>query len=110
MARVVIPVTEITKAGIAPATEVNGDATNNHYFANDSRTFLVVRNGGASTRTLTVKFAATVDGQAVTSRTYSLATTVTRFIGPFETGPYGTTVNVDVDHADIKLVAYRLAG
>lgn len=110
MPRVVVPVTEITKTGVAPAAEVTGDPAQNHYFANDSRTFLVCRNNGATPRTLTVRINTTVDGFAVSSRTVAIPATSTRYVGPFEVGPYGTVCNVDVDHADLRLSCYRIAG
>lgn len=108
MARVNIPVTQITRSGVAPAAEVNGDATNNHTVNNDGRMFLLARNAGASTRTLTIRVNAMVDGQAVAARTVSLATTVSRYVGPFPVSQYGEDLLVDVDNADIKLTAYHL--
>ncbi len=109
MPRVNVPVTDITRAGITPATEVNGDATNQHSFANDGATWLEVRNGGASPRTLTLVIGTTVDGNAVTNPTVALAASALKKVGPFPVGIYGTTMSVNVDHADIKLTAYRLS-
>jgi archaellum component FlaG (FlaF/FlaG flagellin family) len=109
MARVNVPVTEITRAGIVPATEVNGDATNNHYIANDGATWLEVRNAGASSRTLTKVINVTIDGNAVTNPTVTLAASAVKKVGPFPIATYGSTFNFNVDHADIKITAYRLA-
>jgi hypothetical protein len=109
MPRVIVPVTQFSKAGIAPAAEVTGDPTNLHYLFNDSQTVILVRNNGASTRTFTAQFAVTFDGQSVTGKPYSIPATSSRYIGPFETGTYGTTMNVDVDHADLRLSAYTMA-
>lgn len=109
MPRVAVPVTDITKAGVAPAAETNGDATNNHTVANDGRTVLLVRNANvASTaRTLTVRLPGAVDGQAITPRTYSIPAASSRYIGPFNATDYGTSMQVDVDNAELKLSAYR---
>lgn len=111
MPRVAVPVNTITRTGIAPAAEVNGDATNNHQIDNDGKTFLLVRNAnGASTaRTVTVRVSQTVDGQAVTSRTKSVAAGTSAYMGPFPTSQYGSPLLVDVDNAELKLSAYRLA-
>jgi hypothetical protein len=109
MPRIVVPVTEVTRAGIVPATEVNGDSSNNHYMANDSASWLEIRNAGASTRTLTLVVNVTVDGQAVTNPTVSLAASASKKVGPFPIAIYGSTLNINVDHSDIKLAAYRLS-
>jgi hypothetical protein len=109
MARVAVPVTAITKAGVAPPAETNGDATNHHSVSNDSRTVLLCRNNGASTRTVSVLLSGTVDGQAITARSISIPTSASRYIGPFDTTRYGTTLLVNVDHADLRLSAFRIA-
>lgn len=110
MPRVTVPVTNITRAGVAPAAEVNGDPANNHQVANDGRTFLVVRNSnGASTaRTLTVIIQGAIDGFAPTPRTYSIPAAASRYIGPFDTVAYGSLMQVNVDNAELKLSAYNL--
>lgn len=110
MARAALTVTPISKTGIAPTAETTGDATNNHSVANDGRTFLLVRNsnGAATARILTIRLSGSVDGQAITSRTYSIAAGASLYVGPFNTTNYGTTMLVDVAHADLKLSAYRI--
>lgn len=110
MARVNLPLTEITRAGVAAGAEVTGDATNHHSFSNDGRVFLLVRNSnGASTaRTVTITVPGTVDGQSVTARTVTIAAAASRYIGPFPKAVYGGTVLVNVDHAELKLTAYHI--
>lgn len=108
MPRVAIPVTQITRAGIAPATEVTGDATNNHSVANTGDCFILVRNAGATvSRTMTVLYAKTFDGQAVTSRTVVVPISVSRYVGPFPVDMFGATLLVNVDNAELRLSAYR---
>ncbi len=109
MPRVAVPVTAITKAGVTAAAEVNGDATNGHSIANNGSTFIVVRNNGASTRTLSINLQGAVDGQPITARTVSVATTVTKYVGPFDTTRYGTSIEAQVDHADLRLSAFRIS-
>lgn len=110
MARVNLPHTEITRAGVAAGAEVTGDSTNHHSTANDGRVFLLVRNGnGAATaRTVTLIVPGTIDGQSVASRTVSIAAGASRYIGPFPKATYGGTVNVNVEHSDLKLTAYHI--
>ncbi|MFI6032965.1 hypothetical protein ACIBBD_02045 [Streptomyces sp. NPDC051315] len=110
MPRVNVPVTLITRSGVAPATEVNGDATNNHSVTNDGLVWLEVRNSGSTVaRTVSANFANTIDGQTTTAKTWSIPTSSTRRIGPFPVRYYGTTLQIDVDNAELKLTAYKLA-
>jgi hypothetical protein len=110
VARAAIPVTIISRTGVAPVAETNGDPVNNHTVANDGRTVLLVRNsnGAAVARTLTVRLSGAVDGQGITPRTYSIPAAASRYIGPFGTTEYGTSMQVDVDNAELKLSAYRI--
>lgn len=108
MPRVAVPVTQITRAGVADPTETNGDATNNHVIPNNGRMLLEVRNSGAVSRTVTFRLPGVVDGQAVTPRAVSLAAGATRKFGPFPTGDYGSQLQVDVDNAELKLLAFGL--
>lgn len=110
MARVNIPVTLLSTAGVAPAAEVNGDPTNNHSVSNDGRTFLLVRNsnGAATARTLTLIIAGAVEGQTITPKTISIPAGASRYVGPFNQTNYGSLMSVNVDNAELKLSAYRV--
>lgn len=109
MARVNVPVTLITRAGVAGATEVNGDATNNHVVINDSNTWVEARNAHATLpQTVTVLTARTVDGQAVTNRVVSVPALSSRRIGPFSIEDFGSSLQVNVSTSDIKLTAFKL--
>jgi hypothetical protein len=109
MPRVNLPHSNISRSGVAPGAEVNGDPVNFHSTANDGRVFLLVRNSGTTVnRVVTVHLPDVIDGQAITPRTYSLVQSTSRYIGPFPPGEYGDTLNVDVDDAELKLTAYHL--
>lgn len=109
MPRVNVPVTAISRAGVAAPTEVTGDATNNHVVQNDGRMVLLVRNSGSTVaRTVTLRLAPMHDGQGVTPRTVSIAQSTSRYIGPFPTGDYGSLLQVDVDNAELKLLAFGI--
>jgi hypothetical protein len=109
MPRAAVPVNTLSRAGIAVPTETTGDATNNHTIPNDGSVFLLVRNsnGASTTRTLTVRLSKTVDGQAVTSRTYPIAAGTSRYIGPFPPDVYGSSLLIDVDNAELKITAFH---
>lgn len=110
MARVNVPVVSVTKAGVAAGTEVNGDATNFHEVSNNGSTWIEVRNAdGAATHILTIKVSRTVDGQGVTSRSYTIPiSATTRKIRLGDPAIYGNPTQVDVDSTQLKLTAYTL--
>lgn len=109
MPRVAVPVTQISRAGVAPPTPTNGDATNHHSIQNNGRVILLVANAGESTpRTVTLRLPGVVDGQALTPKTVTVPASASRYIGPFPTDAYGSTLQVDVDHADLKLSAFGI--
>ncbi|WP_217545582.1 hypothetical protein [Streptomyces sp. GbtcB6] len=109
MARTVVSVTQITRAGVAAGTEASGDPTNNHTIPNNGKMILQVRNSGSTTaRTVAFRFPGSVDGQSVTPRAVSIPTSATRWFGPFPTGDYGSQLQVDVDNAELKLTAYGI--
>lgn len=107
---VVVPVTSITRAGVAPATPTAGDATNGHTVANDGNVFILAKNtNGASTaRTITFAFSKHVDGQTVSPVTHSLAAGASLYLGPFSTPDYGADLAITVSHAELVLSAYHL--
>ncbi|MEU4169459.1 hypothetical protein AB0F46_21610 [Streptomyces sp. NPDC026665] len=106
MPRTAVPVTAITRAGVAAPTETTGDPTNNHAIPNNGRMVLLVRNSGSTVaRTITLRLPGITDGQAITPRTVSVPQSSSRYIGPFPTGDYGSSLHVDVDNAELKLIA-----
>lgn len=109
MARTVIAPTVVTRAGVAPPAEANGDSVNGNAVPNSGQTYLLLRNsnGSATTRNLTVSFANSVDGQAVTPRPYALAAGASLYVGPFPVSAYGQTLNVNADNAELKITALQ---
>src|SRR5262245_36119227 len=111
MSRVNIPVNVIDRDGIHndDVTPVNGDSTNNHSLVNNGKCCVEVNNthGVSTAHTVTVHVAETVDGQSVTSRTYSINAGKTLRIGPWPTKIYGSTVNIDVNSTEFHLTAWQ---
>lgn len=108
MPRVAVPVTQSSRAGTVLPAATTGDATNNHSVANDGRAILMVKNTGASSRNITFLLTKTVDGLGVTSRVESIPAGETQLFGPFDPNDYGSTLNVDVAHAELVLNAIRV--
>ncbi|MET9729708.1 hypothetical protein ABZZ79_03275 [Streptomyces sp. NPDC006458] len=106
MPRTAVPVTQITRAGVAAPAETNGDPVNNHVIPNNGRMLLLVRNSGSTVaRTVTLRLPGLHDGQSITPRTVSVPQSASRYIGPFPTDSYGSQLQVDVDNAELKLIA-----
>ncbi|WP_328439361.1 hypothetical protein OHA71_23775 [Streptomyces sp. NBC_00444] len=109
MARTNVPVTQITRAGVAAPAETNGDPVNQHVVQNNGRVVLLVRNSGTTVdRTITFRFPGLVDGQSVTPRAVALTQSTSRYFGPFPTDEYGSALQVDVDNAELKLTAFGI--
>lgn len=108
MARTAVPVTSFTRAGGAVPAPVTGDTANGHSIVNDGNTGVVVTNTGSTSHTVTINLFRTVDGQAVTPRIVSISAGETRAFGPFSTADYGNSLQIDVNHAEITLRAYKM--
>lgn len=103
MARTQITVVQARKTGISLAAEQAGDPVNGHYFLNSGETLLVVRNADAAPQNITIQVQGTVDGQSATDRVIPIPAGETWVLGPYETGNYGTSCEVDAAHANLKL-------
>lgn len=108
MPRVSVPVTSITRTGVADATPITGDPVNNHEIANSGDVWIEVANTGVSSGTVSAHFPNTVDGVTVDPKTWTVPAGENRRIGPFPTRLYGTTLQIDVDSVDLDLTAYRV--
>jgi hypothetical protein len=85
----ILTVTPVTRAGIdiaGAAADVAGDS-----FPNTGHEYLVVKNGSGAPITVTLDIKQTVDGQAVTDPTVTIAAGASKIIGPFPTGIYNDT-------------------
>jgi hypothetical protein len=106
--RVTIPVTKLTDAGVADPTETDGDATNGHTLPNSGHTVLRVRNAHATlARNLTLGTPVTVGGKAVDDTVVSIPAEATRTFADLPPALYGTSVPVDVETSDLKLIAFE---
>lgn len=109
MARVAVPVAEITRAGVSLEAAVSGDPTNGHVIPNDGRVALILANSGSTVpRTVTVHLTHAVDGQLPAPREYPIDAGDTQFVGPWPVSDYGPSLTVDVDNAEIQIQAVRL--
>jgi hypothetical protein len=110
MSRTAVAVTDSAKAGTTMPTEASVDVANGNSVPNsDGKTLLLLHNtnGASTTRNLTVSLVSGIDGQAVTPRSIAVAAGVTKLVGPFEIVNYGTTLNVNGDNAELKILAIR---
>lgn len=108
MPRVAVPVTQSTRSGTVLPAATTGDATNNHSVANDGRVILMVKNTGASSRNVTFYTTVSVDGLTAPTRIESVPAGETQLFGPFPVNDYGSSLSVDVAHAELTLNAIRV--
>lgn len=107
MATALTPVRLSRSALTALAVPAAGNVAGN-IFPNGGATFLHVKNTGATPRTLEVKLARTVDGQAVTSRSIPVAANAEGFYLVGAPADYGQVVTVVPSHADVAITVYQL--
>jgi hypothetical protein len=106
--RIQIPVTQLSRAGVTLPAVTTGNATDNHYVVNDQNVGLIIENTGAVDRTVTFYTVKSIDGLTAPTRVETLTAGQEQGFGPFDPAIYGTTLNIDVEHADITLRAIRL--
>jgi hypothetical protein len=107
VARLQIPVTKGSPAGVNPA-EITPVAADDCYFKNDGRTFLLIRNNGASPTTVTIPTPAKVAGLDVAEQSIVVAAGATHIAGPFPPRAFNQadgTVHVDVTSTDPRFRA-----
>jgi hypothetical protein len=96
MARTVLTVQNVVRTGLTPVYSA-GDAANGHSFDNTGENvFLIVINGDAADKTVTVTTPGTVDGQTIGDLAVVVTASEERVIGPFPNAIYGT-VDTDPD-------------
>ncbi len=104
MPRVAIPLTRVSRAGVALST-VTSDPSNDHYIPSATgRVVLYVKNNGAAPATVQIPLSVAPDGQSVTPRSVSVpASGGIRYIGPFTRDYIQTDGTIYVDVADSSL-------
>lgn len=102
-----LTVTKLSRtAATALGTPGAGDVTGN-LVPNGGTTFLYAECS-STPRTVSVAFERTVDGQAVTARSYSLGANFKGFLGPWPVSDYGQVVSVTPSHAEVLLKAFSV--
>ena len=85
MARTDLTVTEIDRAGVDLEATYEAANADGEALLNNGATWVVVKNGNASTRTVTIKTnGRTVDGLTLPDDTVDVAQNEEMMIGPFE--------------------------
>jgi hypothetical protein len=95
----VLTVTDITIAGLNPASTL-GAAANTDEVPTGNRTFLLVRNGSGASITVTAVSTLTVGGLAVADAAVAVPAGEDRWIGPFPANVFANASgNVDLDYS-----------
>ncbi len=96
MARTVLTVNSVVRTGLVVAY-VSGDSANGHSFDNTGENvFLLVINGDAADKTVTITTPNQVDGHDIGDLAVVVTASEERVIGPFPNAIYGT-VDTDPD-------------
>lgn len=89
MARVNVPVTVISRSGVAPPAQTNADSANGHYISlNDGTVWIEIVSSDAGAQTVAFKLPGLVDGQALADKVVSVAAGATAIAGPFPISSY----------------------
>lgn len=105
MARTILPVTQAVRGGVTSPTEQAGDTVNGHQVRNSGRTVITVRNADTASHSVTFGTPGTVDGLAIADRQVAIPASSSMDFGDLPTSVYGSQVFIDVDSAQLKLVA-----
>jgi hypothetical protein len=117
MPRVEIPVQTITRLSVAPGTQVDGDATNDHYIAdNDGRVFVEVVSTAIATESVIFETPYTLDALDLENQTVYVGPSATRLAGPWPTSTFNQTGSGDENKlflnpsvsTTLKFRAYRI--
>ena len=111
MPRTTIPVTGITRTGVAGVAGTACDVANGNQCTNTgTTTWLEVTNSAGSSGTITIQPTRQVDGQSVTPVTKTIpATTLTPIkYGPFSTQDYGPILLFNGSAATILVSPYSM--
>ena len=116
MARVIIPITEIDRDGVAQPSQVTADATNDHYFTgNDGKVLLEIVSTDGSPQTVEIVAGPsfTADGLTVNNLSIAVAAGATIYAGPFRVTTFRQNAANDVYvnpsvSTTLKFRAYRL--
>jgi hypothetical protein len=115
MARTILPITSIIRAGVSQAIATYADITNGHQIVNnDGRTFVELANiSNAGSVNATFDVAAVYDGDlSIVDLIVAVAPGGVKYVGPFKTGVFnqGTSeaLYFDIASTGISLRGYRL--
>lgn len=114
MARIEVPITQITTSGVEPPTQVVGSSSENHFLpSNDGTLHLEVANAdAAATHTVTIhaNAASAVAGYPIENEVVTVGKSKTVLIkvpGPQAALQSNGQVFVDVASTELKLRCYR---
>jgi hypothetical protein len=108
MPRTALAATQASRAGTVLPAATAGDVTNGNSVTNDGRVVLIVKNTGASSRTITFQTARTVDGLTAPTRVETIPAGETQVFGPFSPNDYGDTLAFDVSNAELTINVIRV--
>lgn len=109
MARTALVVQNATQAGTTQAAEQPSDVANGNYVPNTGSIVIVARNsnGAATARYVDIRPTRTVAGQSATAIRRTIAAGASAILGSYTRADFGSQIQLDPEHADIKFQVYR---
>lgn len=108
MPRTNIAATQASRSGTVLPAATAGDVVNGNSTANDGRVVLIVKNTGASSRTITFTTIVSVDGLTAPVRSESIPAGETQVFGPFSPNDYGPVLGFNADNAELTVNVIRV--
>lgn len=100
--------THTTPVTLASSPGAAGDNTNGNTVPNGGSSVLFMNNTAGSSGTVTVALTTTVDGQTVTSRTFTIPANTVQMVKLGPVAYYGTTVTVTPSASTIKFLVVAI--
>lgn len=110
MARTALTITDSSRSGTTlPAGTAADVANGNSVVGNNGSVMILAKNTNATStvRNVTIALVGKIDGQSVTARTIPVAAGATALLGPYDTTNYGSTLQINGDHAELTFQVIR---
>lgn len=108
MARANVPVSRVSHLVPVPLYAAVTDAANDMQLDNDGHTYVLVVNTGGTTRTFEAVQVGTQQGVLPAPVSYSITGNAFVVLGPYDPGPFGQTLQVNSNHADLAVRAFTV--
>lgn len=109
VARTALVVQDASQAGTTQNAEQNSDVANGNSVVNTGQVVILARNsnGSATARYVDIQPSRTVAGQSVDAIRKTIAAGATAILGRYDRADFGSVIQINAEHADIKFQVIR---